>query len=100
MTAPVGLFGVFTMSPRVAGVAARATSAAVRRKRAPAGMGTNTDRAPASVTISGKDTQYGTGTRTSSPSSKSARQAVCSACLPPAVTTTSAAVYGASHAAR
>ena len=63
-------------------------------------MGTNTDRAPASVTISGKDTQYGTGTRTSSPSSKSARQAVCSACLPPAVTMTSEAVYGASHAAR
>ena len=57
MTAPVGLFGVLTMTPRVAGVAAFSTAAAVSRNPSAGAVGTKTGLAPASRTISGKETQ-------------------------------------------
>jgi len=56
-TAPVGLFGVLTMTPRVAGVAALSSAFAESRKPSVAGVGTKTGRAPASRTISGNETQ-------------------------------------------
>eukprot|EP00958_Prasinococcus_capsulatus_P002317 scaffold207_cov409-Prasinococcus_capsulatus_cf.AAC.22 len=53
----------------------------------------HTDSAPASVTISGYDTQYGAGTMTSSPGSHVARIACAMDCLAPLLRTMQSSPY-------
>src|SRR5438128_12564089 len=61
ITAPVGLCGELTITPRVRSVATEAIDARVGRKRFFGSVGAKTGRPSANCTWSGKLTQYGEG---------------------------------------
>ena len=83
ITAPVGLHGELTITPRVRSVATAAMSSSVGRNPFIGSVFAKTGVAPANCTWSGKLTQYGDGMITSSPSLKSASARLKSSCFPP-----------------
>src|SRR5581483_8365372 len=86
--APVGFDGDTNRIALVRGVQDASSCSTVTRKPASTVVGTGTGTPPASATASGKVTQYGAGTMTSSPGSSSVRKVLAMACLPPLVITT------------
>jgi hypothetical protein len=92
ISAPVGLLGELRMIALVLGVIAPRIASADTRKPSVELVCTMTGTAPTSFTCSGIVGQYGACVITSSPGLKSASAVLKSACLPPTVRSTSAAV--------
>ena len=95
ISAPVGLPGELMMMPRVRGVTAPRIASAVQREAVLGVVRTITGVASASLICSTSVGQPGMCVMTSSPGPNSASTVLNSACLPPAVTMTSAAVLDA-----
>ena len=91
-SAPLGLAGELMMMALVFGVMAAMICSACTAKASSDRLCTMTGTAPTSLTCSGIVGQYGACVITSSPGLKSASAVLKSACLPPTVTSTSAAV--------
>ena len=92
ISAPVGLAGELMMKPFVFGVIASISGCACSVKPSAALVRTTTGVASASLICSTIVGQPGTCVITSSPGPNTASAALASACLPPAVTITSAGV--------
>ena len=91
-TAPDGLSGLTNSSTLVRGVHAASSWSTVTWKPVSSVVSTTLGTPPARAIASGYVVQYGAGRITSSPGSQSAANAVYTACLPPLVTSTWAAV--------